>query len=100
MRPGDEPRLQALAVEHGVPFAVLGAVGGDLLRIDLVGGGAAGAAEERGASVADALDCTLASLRHAWEQALPRALGDQSFVPPVSVAPDRPPDGTLPAGRG
>jgi len=99
VRPGDEARLQALAVQHAVPFAVLGEVGGDCLRIDLVGGGAAGAAEERGASVADALDCTLGSLRHAWEQALPRALGDQSFVPPVSVAPDRPPDGPRPAGR-
>ena len=60
----------------------LGGVGGDRLQIELVGGGATGAAEERGASVADALDVPLAALRHAWEQALPRALGDDGFVPP------------------
>ncbi|MGO9207718.1 MAG: hypothetical protein ACLQBX_16310, partial [Candidatus Limnocylindrales bacterium] len=65
-----------------VPLEPLGEVGGDRLAIELVGGGAAGAAEERGASVADALDCTLAVLRHAWEQALPEALGDDAFVPP------------------
>ncbi len=82
VRPADLPRLEVLAAEHGIPLEPLGEVGGDRLQIELVGGGAAGAAEERGASVADALDCTLAALRHAWEQALPRALGDDEFVPP------------------
>ena len=81
VRPADLPRLAALATEHGIPLEPLGEVGGDRLQIELVGGGAAGAAEERGASVADALDCTLAALRHAWEQALPRALGDDEFTP-------------------
>jgi phosphoribosylformylglycinamidine synthase len=82
LRPADLATLAALAAEHGVPLEPLGEVGGDRLAIELVGGGAAGAAEERGASVADALDCTLAVLRHAWEQALPGALGDDAFVPP------------------
>ena len=82
VRPADLPRLAALAAEHGIPLEPLGEVGGDRLQIELVGGGAAGAAEERGANVADALDCALAALRHAWEQALPRALGDDAFTPP------------------
>ncbi len=82
VRPADLPRLAALAAEHGIPLEPLGEVGGDRLQIELVGGGAAGAAEERGANVADALDCALAALRHAWEQALPRALGDDEFTPP------------------
>jgi hypothetical protein len=43
--------------------------------IELVGEGATGAAEGRGARVADALDVALADLRHAWEHGLPRALG-------------------------
>jgi phosphoribosylformylglycinamidine synthase subunit PurL len=82
-RPENLPRLAALAAEHGVALERLGEVGGERLHIELVGGGAAGAAEERGASVADALDCTLVGLRHAWEQALPRALGDHAFVAPA-----------------
>jgi phosphoribosylformylglycinamidine synthase len=53
----------------------LGIVGGDRLRIRLVGVGATGAAEERGAGVADEVDVTIADLRKAWTQALPRALG-------------------------
>ncbi len=54
----------------------LGVVGGDRLRIRLVGVGATGAAEERGAGVADMLDVPLTELRRAWTQALPRALGE------------------------
>ncbi|HXQ96541.1 MAG TPA: AIR synthase related protein, partial [Candidatus Acidoferrales bacterium] len=83
--PRDLGRFEALATEGGVAFARLGEVGGERLLVALVGGGAAGAAEERGASVADALDCALPELRHAWEQALPRALGDVAFVPPADV---------------
>ena len=82
VRPNDLPRLEALAAEYAIPLERLGEVGGERLQIELVGGGAAGAAEERGASVADAVDCSLASLRHAWQQALPRALGDEAFVAP------------------
>ena len=51
-------------------------MGGDRLRIRLVGVGATGAAEERGAGVADEVDVALADLRKAWTQALPRALGE------------------------
>ena len=89
VRPADLGPLERLAAARGVPIELLGSVGGDRLVIELVGGGAAGAAEERGASVADALDCSVASLRHAWEQALPRALGDDTFAPPPvgTVAP-------------
>ncbi|HUR16720.1 MAG TPA: AIR synthase-related protein, partial [Candidatus Limnocylindrales bacterium] len=58
----------------------LGTVGGDRLRIRLVGVGATGAAEERGAGVADAVDVSLAELRRAWERGLPRALGDEVRV--------------------
>jgi phosphoribosylformylglycinamidine synthase len=65
----------ALAAEHGVPLAELGTTGGDRLVIELAGEGATGAAEERGAGVADAADLGLAELRHAWEHGLPRALG-------------------------
>jgi hypothetical protein len=51
-------------------------VGGDRLRIRLQGVGATGAAEERGAGVADELDMPLTGLRRAWEQALPRVMGE------------------------
>ena len=53
----------------------LGVVGGDRLRLRLVGVGATGAAEERGAGVADELDVALDVLKRAWTQALPRVLG-------------------------
>jgi hypothetical protein len=69
--------LAALAQEHGVPLRRLGSVGGDRLYVDLVGEGATGAAEDRGADVADALDRSLAELRHAWESGLARALGEE-----------------------
>jgi len=73
--PGAEGSLRAMAAARDVPLAELGATGGDRLVIDLVGEGATGAAEERGARVADAVDVGLIDLRHAWEQGLPRALG-------------------------
>jgi hypothetical protein len=50
-------------------------VGGDRLVIELTGAGAAGAAEERGSRVADAVDVPLAELEHAWDHGLGRALG-------------------------
>jgi phosphoribosylformylglycinamidine synthase len=67
--------LEALAREHDVPLRRLGVVGGDRLRIELAGEGATGAAEGRGAGVADELDVPLAQLRHARALGLPRALG-------------------------
>ena len=56
-------------------WKTLGAVGGDRLVIELAGDGATGAAEGRGARVADAVDVALDDLRHAWRHGLPRALG-------------------------
>jgi phosphoribosylformylglycinamidine synthase len=67
--------LEALAREHDVPLRRLGVAGGDRLRIELAGEGATGAAEGRGAGVADELDVPLAHLRHARALGLPRALG-------------------------
>jgi phosphoribosylformylglycinamidine synthase len=66
--------LRRLCQEHGVPSRRLGTVGGDRVRIRLVGVGATGAAEDRGASVADEIDEPLTELARAWRQALPRAL--------------------------
>jgi phosphoribosylformylglycinamidine synthase subunit PurL len=68
--------LEALATEHRLPLRRLGVVGGDRLRIRLVAEGATGAAEDRGAGVADELDEALDELRHAWDSGLPRALGE------------------------
>jgi phosphoribosylformylglycinamidine synthase len=73
--PRDAGALAALAVEHGVPLVELGVTGGERLAVELVGEGATGAAEGRGARVADAVDVAVADLRHAWEHGLPRALG-------------------------
>jgi len=69
------PALELLARQHGLPFERLGHVEGDRLVVDLVAAGAAGAAEERGSRVADALDVRIADLRHAWTHGLERALG-------------------------
>ena len=74
--PNARERLQMLARHHDVPVEWLGRVGGERLQVGLVGGGAAGAAEERGASVADAIDCGVAELRHAWEHALDRLVAE------------------------
>jgi hypothetical protein len=64
-----------LARQFGLTAETLGTVGGDRLRIELTGEGATGAAEERGSRVADALDVSLADLRHTWDHGLARALG-------------------------
>ncbi len=72
----DWAALARLAASHRVACRRLGVVGGDRLRIRLVGVGATGAAEERGAGVADELDVSVAELRRAWEHGLPRALGE------------------------
>jgi hypothetical protein len=70
--------LAAVCAEHGVPCLRLGSVGGDRLRIRLSGEGATGAAEGRGATVADDIDRPIIELRRAWQQALPRALGEEA----------------------
>jgi phosphoribosylformylglycinamidine synthase len=69
------PALVLLARQHGLPVDVLGTVGGDRLRIELIGAGATGASEERGSTIADALEVPVSALRHAWDAGLPRALG-------------------------
>jgi hypothetical protein len=69
------PAFDLLARQHGVHTETLGATGGQKLVIELGGEGATGAAEERGSRIADALEVTVADLRHAWEHGLPRALG-------------------------
>jgi phosphoribosylformylglycinamidine synthase II len=75
-RPRHLPALELLARAHGLPTETLGTVGGDRLLVELAGSGATGAAEERGSRIADAIDVAVADLRHAWEQGLPRALGE------------------------
>ena len=70
----------ALAARHDLPLRRLGETGGDRLRIRLVGEGATGAAEERGAGIADDLDEPLSVLRDAWDRGLPRALGDDTWL--------------------
>jgi phosphoribosylformylglycinamidine (FGAM) synthase-like enzyme len=74
-RPRHTPAVELLARQFGLAVETLGSVGGDRLRIELTGQGATGAAEERGSRVADALDVSLADLRHAWDHGLTRALG-------------------------
>lgn len=76
VRPERWPELARLALSRRVACRRLGTVGGDRVRIRLVGVGATGAAEERGAGVADELDVLLGDLRRAWRQALPRAMGE------------------------
>ena len=66
---------ELLARQFTLEAHTLGTVGGDRLRIELTGQGATGAAEERGSRVADALDVSLADLRHTWDHGLARALG-------------------------
>ena len=85
--PGDVPALVALAAEAGVPLAELGlldlpaapdARGSDArarLVIELAGQAAPGASEERG-HIPEAVDVAVRELRTAWDQALPRALGE------------------------
>jgi phosphoribosylformylglycinamidine (FGAM) synthase-like enzyme len=75
-RPRNAPALLLLARQFGLPATEIGVVGGDRLVVELAGQGATGAAEERGSRVADAIDVSVADLRHAWEHGLPRALGE------------------------
>ena len=74
-RPRQAAAIELLARQFGLAAETLGTVGGDRLRIELTGEGATGAAEERGSRVADALDVSLADLRHTWDHGLARALG-------------------------
>ena len=67
--------VELLARQSGLAIESIGTVGGDRLLVDLAGAGATGAAEERGSTVADAIDVALADLLRAWEHGLPRALG-------------------------
>ncbi len=77
-RPRHEPALAMLARQHGLPVEEIGIVGGERLLIQLTGRGATGAAEERGSSVADALEVGLDRLGHAWTSGLARALGEEA----------------------
>ena len=77
----DWDALAALAASAGVPLRVLGEMGGDRLRIRLVGQGSPGAVEDRGAGVADDLDEPLGVLHDAWAHGLARALGDDGWHP-------------------
>ncbi len=81
-RPRHAAALDLLARQFGLSTSTLGDVGGQRLRIELTGQGATGAAEERGSRIADALDVSVADLRHVWENGLARALG-------VDVGPER-----------
>ena len=76
--PATWERLAGSASALGLPIRRIGVVGGERLTIELVGEGATGAAEERGAGVADALDVDVRDLAHAWRSALPRALGEEA----------------------
>ena len=73
--PAHAAAIELLARQHGLPIERIGTVGGERLLVELAGAGATGAAEERGSSVADAIDVALADLTRAWEHGLPRALG-------------------------
>jgi Phosphoribosylformylglycinamidine (FGAM) synthase, synthetase domain len=74
-RPRYAAALTLLARQHGLPVETVGSVGGDRLLIELTLAGAAGAAEERGSRVADAVEVPVKDLRHAWDHGLARALG-------------------------
>jgi phosphoribosylformylglycinamidine synthase len=76
VNPDNWSDLARLASGNRVAARKLGTVGGDRLRIRLAGVGATGAAEERGAGVADELDVHLADMRRAWAGALPRVMGE------------------------
>ncbi|MFI5262708.1 MAG: AIR synthase related protein, partial [Candidatus Limnocylindrales bacterium] len=69
--------LADLAERHGLPLEPMGTVGGERLHIRLIGLAATGAAEERGAGVADDVDELVSALAHAWTSGLPRALGEE-----------------------
>ena len=71
----DVAAIVELARDHDLPIGAIGTARGDRLIVELVGASTTGAAEERGARVADAIDVALADLERVWEQGLPRALG-------------------------
>jgi phosphoribosylformylglycinamidine synthase II len=73
--PRHVPAIELLARQHGLPVEAIGTVGGDRLVVELAGGGATGAAEERGSRVADSIEVSLVDLQRAWQHGLPRALG-------------------------
>ncbi len=75
-RPDAWERLADLSAGQHVPLERMGRVGGDRLHIRLIGLAATGAAEERGAGVADDVDELVSALRHAWTAGLPRAMGE------------------------
>jgi phosphoribosylformylglycinamidine synthase len=77
-RPRHTPALELLARQFGQPVETIGTVGGDHLIVELAGAGATGAAEERGARVADSIEVSLTNLLHAWDHGLARALGWES----------------------
>ncbi len=79
--PADWDAFAALAGNAGVPLRSLGVMGGERLRIRLVGQGSTGAVEDRGAGVADDLDEPLSVLHDAWANGLARALGDDGWRP-------------------
>jgi phosphoribosylformylglycinamidine synthase II len=87
-RPRHAPALELLARQFGLHAETIGTVGGDRIRIELTGQGATGAAEERGARVADALDVSIADLRHAWDHGLTRALGVEPSAAESHPHPD------------
>ena len=93
-RPRHAPAIELLARQFGLDAETIGTVGGDRLRIELAGQGATGAAEERGSRVADALDVSVADLRHTWDHGLARALG----VEVASTGPE--PPGADPGAAG
>ncbi len=79
--PGQVPALASLAAACSVPLAELGVLhdaGADPhLVLELGGAGSPVATEERGRAP-DAVDLALAELHAAWDQALPRALGEEA----------------------
>jgi phosphoribosylformylglycinamidine synthase len=75
-RPSAWEPLAAIADRHGVPLETLGSTGGATLRVELRGEGSTGAAEDRGAGIADPVEVNVATLRHAWESAVPRIFGE------------------------
>jgi len=79
--PVDWDAFATLATQAGVPVRILGETGGGRLCIRLVGQGSPGAAEDRGAGIADDLDEPLDVLNDAWAHGLPRALGDDGWRP-------------------
>ncbi|MFO1541078.1 MAG: phosphoribosylformylglycinamidine synthase subunit PurL [Chloroflexota bacterium] len=75
--PARTAELVALATAHGVPAAVIGRTGGARLRITLRGASAGGVdPASGGAGGTDALEVGIGALRTAWEEGLPRALGE------------------------